>query len=125
MAMAAMSAASVLMRPAREDGDVVLRADVVAGARAMASLTLAYLPFAMLVGAAAAASANPTAAWLATWAIYGGAAHLTVLAVLAQGSGWVTAALVGLLVNLRLAAYGTAMARAGAPRRCGSASSPR
>jgi predicted branched-subunit amino acid permease len=71
---------------------------------------VAYVPFALLVGAAAAASANPMAAWLATWTIYGGAAHLAVLDVLAHGSGWVAAALVGLLINVRLMAYAAAMA---------------
>ncbi len=56
-----------------------------------------------------AASDNPLAAWLGTWLIFGGAAQLAVLDVLAQEPGWVTAAVVGLLVNLRLAAYATAM----------------
>lgn len=92
------------------DDDALRRPDLVAGVRAMSTLAFAYLPFALLVGAAVAASANPAAAWLATWAIYGGAAQLAVLAVLGQGSGWAMAALVGLLVNLRLAAYATAMA---------------
>jgi predicted branched-subunit amino acid permease len=78
----------------------------------MAPLLPAYVPFGLLVGAAAAASANPWAAWLATWAIYGGAAHLAVLDVLAHGSGWVAAAVVGLLVNTRLTAYAAAMAPA-------------
>lgn len=84
--------------------------DLRAGARAMAPMLVAYIPFGLLVGAAVAASANPLAAWLATWTIYGGAAHLAVLDVLAQGSGWVAAAAVGLLVNARLTAYATAMA---------------
>ena len=56
------------------------------------------------------ASADPLAAWLATMTIYGGAAHLAVLGVLAQGSGWPAAAAVGLLVNARLIAYAAAMA---------------
>jgi predicted branched-subunit amino acid permease len=86
------------------------RAELRAGVRAMAPMILAYLPFALMVGAAVAASANPLAAWLATWTIYGGAAHLAVLDVLAQGSGWLAAAAVGLLVNARLTAYATAMA---------------
>lgn len=95
------------------------RAELRAGARAMATMMVAYVPFGLLVGAAAAESANPTAAWLATWAIYGGAAHLAVLDVVAQGSGWVVAAGVGLLVNARLLAYATAMAPdwSGAPLR--------
>jgi predicted branched-subunit amino acid permease len=86
------------------------RSDLRAGIRAMAPMMLAFVPFALVVGAAVASSANPWAAWLATWTIYGGAAHLAVLGVLAQGSGWVAAAVVGLLVNARLAAYATAMA---------------
>jgi predicted branched-subunit amino acid permease len=81
-----------------------------AGARAMAPMTLAYVPFAFAVGSAVAGSADPMAAWLATWTIYGGAAHLAVLDVLADGSGWVAAALVGVLVNARLTAYAAAMA---------------
>lgn len=86
------------------------RADLRAGARAMGPTMVAYLPFGLVVGAAAAASANPLAAWLSTWTIYGGAAHLAVLGALNQGSGWAAAAAVGLLVNARLAAYSTAMA---------------
>lgn len=81
-----------------------------AGVRAMAPMLVAYVPFGLLVGAAVAASANPLAAWLATWTIYGGAAHLAVLDVLGHGSGWMAAAAVGLLVNARLTAYSTAMA---------------
>ena len=81
-----------------------------AGASAMLPMLLAYLPFGLLVGAAVAASDNPVAAYLATWTIYGGAAHLAVLDVLGHGSGWAAAAVVGLLVNVRLSAYATAMA---------------
>ena len=86
------------------------RDDLRAGARAMAPMIVVYVPFALIVGSAVASSANPLAAWLATWTIYGGAAHLAVLEVLAHGSGWVAAAVVGLLVNARLAAYAAAMA---------------
>lgn len=81
-----------------------------AGARAMAPLIAAYAPFAFLVGSAVAASDDPLAAWLATWFIYGGAAHLAVLDLLADGSGWVAAAVAGVLVNARLTAYAAAMA---------------
>lgn len=84
--------------------------DVRAGARAMAPLIAAYAPFAFLVGTAVAASENPLAAWLATWTIYGGAAHFAVLDLLAHGSGWVAAAAAGVLVNARLTAYAVAMA---------------
>ena len=89
--------------------DVGTRRDARDGARAMLPVLAAYAPLGLVVGAHVAASADPVAAWLGTWAIYGGAAQLAVLDVLAQDPGWVTAAEVGVLVNLRLAAYATAM----------------
>jgi predicted branched-subunit amino acid permease len=90
-----------------------------AGARAMAPLIAAYAPFAFLVGTAVAASEDPLVAWLATWAIYGGAAHLVVLDMLSGGSGWLAAAAAGVLVNARLSAYAAAMSPhwRGTPRR--------
>jgi len=88
----------------------LLDRDGAAGARAMLPLLVAYAPFALMVGAAVAASDNPLAAWLSTWTIYGGAAHLVTLDLLAHGSGWVAAAVAGLLVQTRLSAYSTAMA---------------
>src|SRR5262245_19390531 len=75
------------------------------GVRAMASILLAFAPFALAVGTAIAHSDNRLAAWLGTSTIYGGAAHLAVLDLLAIGSGWIAAASVALLVNLRLAAF--------------------
>jgi predicted branched-subunit amino acid permease len=89
---------------------VVPGPDARAGARAMAPIAVAYVPFGLLVGASVAASDNPLAAWLATWTVYGGAAHLAVLDVLGHGTGWLAAGAVGVLVNARLAAYSTAMA---------------
>ena len=83
----------------------LLDRDGAAGARAMLPLLVAYAPFALMVGAAVAASDNPLAAWLSTWTIYGGAAHLVTHDVLAQGSGWVAAAVAGLLVQTRPVSY--------------------
>jgi predicted branched-subunit amino acid permease len=80
------------------------------GARAMAPMLAAFLPFGLLVGAAVSVSDNPWAAWLSTWTIYGGAAHLATLDVLADGAGLVTAAAVGLLINARLTAYAVSLA---------------
>ena len=91
-----------------DDGDKT-RAELRAGARAMLPIVTAYAPLGLLVGAHVAKSDNPVAAWLSTWLIYGGAAQLAVLDVLAHGSGWLAAAIVGLLVNMRLAAFATAM----------------
>lgn len=95
-----------------EVADVVTRPrdDVLAGVRAMAPMLLAFAPFGLLVGAAVAASDSPTAAWLSTWTIYGGAAHLAVLEVLQHGTGVVGAALVGLLINARMVAYAVSLA---------------
>lgn len=86
------------------------REHTVAGVRAMAPMLLAYAPFGLLVGAAVAASESPTAAWLSTWTIYGGAAHLAVLDVLQGNTGVLGAALVGLLVNARMIAYSVSLA---------------
>ncbi|MDP3891433.1 AzlC family ABC transporter permease [Nocardioides sp.] len=80
------------------------------GARAMLPMVAAYAPFGLLVGAAVARSDQPWAAWLATWTIYSGAAHLAVLDVLGSGAGVVGAVLVGLTVNARLVAYSASMA---------------
>jgi predicted branched-subunit amino acid permease len=93
--------------------------DVRAGARAMAPLIAAYAPFAFLVGTAVAASEDPLVAWLATWAIYSGAAHLVVLDMISDGTGWIAAATAGVLVNARLTAFAAAMAPqwSGSPRR--------
>src|SRR3954451_11334520 len=89
--------------------EVGTRRDARAGARAMLPIVTAYAPLGLVVGAHVAASDSPVAAWLVTWLIYGGAAQLAVLDVLAHDPGWVSAAAVGVLVNLRLAAYAPAM----------------
>ncbi len=78
----------------------------------MGPVIVAYVPFALVVGASIASSAQPWAAWAGTWLVYGGAAHLALLDVLAHGGGWLPAAAVGLLVNVRLTAYAAAMAPA-------------
>jgi len=83
--------------------------DLVAGARAVLPAVVAFAPLALMVGAAVAASDHPLAAWLSTWTIHGGAAQLMTLDVVAQQSGWIAAATAGLLVQVRLSAYSTAM----------------
>lgn len=86
------------------------RSELTAGVRAMAPMLLAYAPFGLLVGAAVATSQSPWAAWLSTWTIYGGAAHLAVLDVLRQDTGVLGAAVVGLLINARMVAYSVSLA---------------
>ena len=73
-------------------------------------MVVGYVPFGLLVGAAVAESDRPLASWLATWTIYGGAAHLAVLEVLDSGAGLAACTVVGLMINARLAAYSAAMA---------------
>ncbi|MCW2761976.1 MAG: hypothetical protein JWR85_2177 [Marmoricola sp.] len=91
------------------DAGTEIRSDARDGVRAMLPIVLAYVPLGLVVGGHVAASSDPMAAWIGTWLIYGGAAQLAVLDVLSDGSGWLAAGVVGLLVNLRLAAYATAM----------------
>ena len=79
------------------------------GMRAMAPMLVALVPFAVVVGTAVAQSDHRLAAWLGTSTIYGGAAHLAVLDLVSDGAGWVSAAAVGLLINVRLAAFATSM----------------
>lgn len=103
---------SVVVAPrgvARADAGADAGADARAGVRAMLPIVLAYSPLGLVVGAHVAASSDPVTAWLGTWLIYGGAAQLAVLDVLTHDSGWLAATIVGLLVNLRLAAFSTAM----------------
>jgi predicted branched-subunit amino acid permease len=83
-----------------------------AGVRAMLPVVSAYVPFALVVGSAVAVSEHPAVAWAATFTIYGGAAQVTVLDLVARGSGWMAAGLVALLVNARIGAYAAAMAPA-------------
>lgn len=98
--------------PGRAGARTATGSDVRAGARAMVPVVTAYIPFGIVVGQAVAASSSPWVAWSATLPIYGGAAQLAVLEVLAAGSGWMGAAVAGLLVQARLAAYAASMAPA-------------
>jgi predicted branched-subunit amino acid permease len=75
----------------------------------MAPMLVALIPFALVVGTAVAQSDHRVAAWLGTSTIYGGAAHLAVLDLVSDGAGWVSAAAVGLLINVRLGAFATSM----------------
>ena len=81
-----------------------------AGFRAMTPVVAAYAPFALVVGTSVATSAAPWSAWIGTWLVYGGAAQVAVLDVLGHGGGWISAAAIGLIINVRLAAYAAAMA---------------
>ena len=85
--------------------DTGRRREAVRGAIAMTPITVGYLPFGLLLGAAVARSAEPLAAWSGTGLIFGGSAHLTVIQMLRTGSGAWAAAGAALLVNVRLLVY--------------------
>jgi len=81
--------------------------DVRAGVVAMVPFVVGLAPFALVIGAAAAASADPIAGWSGSWLIYGGGAHLAVLRSL--DAGLVVAVAGGLLINARLLAYSASL----------------
>jgi predicted branched-subunit amino acid permease len=80
-----------------------------AGVRAVSPVLVALVPLALVVGQHIAADRDPLAAFVGSWVVFSAGAQLASLDVLAHGSGWAGAAAVGLLVNLRMAAYATAM----------------
>ena len=80
------------------------------GARAVLPAVVAYVPFGLIVGAHVATSADPLVAWLGTFTIYGGAAQLALLDVLAAGGSVLAAAVTALLLQARLAVYSAALA---------------
>jgi predicted branched-subunit amino acid permease len=86
------------------------RSPLTDGARAMLPAVVAYVPFGLLVGAHVATSPQPLVAWLGTFTIYGGAAQLALLDVLAAGGSVVAAAVTALLLQARLAVYAAALA---------------
>src|SRR5262245_27996700 len=83
--------------------------DVRAGFLAMVPFVVGYAPFALVIGAAVARSANPLAGWSGSWLIYGGSAHLPALRSL--DAGLLVAVAGGLLINARLLAYSASLAQ--------------
>lgn len=79
------------------------------GVAAMLPLTIAYVPFALVIGAAVAEVDDPVAGWAGSWLIFGGSAHLAALRGLAGGTA-AMAVVAGVLVQARLLVYGASMA---------------
>jgi predicted branched-subunit amino acid permease len=100
---------SVDLSDARADGSVGDARAFRAGVRAMVPVLVALVPLSLVVGQRIAANGDSLAGWAGSWVVYSAGAQLASLEVLGHGSGWVSAAAVGLLVNLRLAAYATSM----------------
>ncbi len=87
-----------------------LRAEFLGGLRDMAPLLVGITPFGLLLGATVAASEDALGAWAGALPIYGGSAHLAVLGTLDHGGGLLVAAAAGVLVNLRVIVYSSALA---------------
>ena len=101
--MSTVEFAEVARRSERADRDVR------AGFLAMVPFVVGYAPFALVIGAAVADSADPLAGWSGSWLIYGGSAHLAVLRSL--DAGLLVAVAGGLLINARLLAYSASLAQ--------------
>jgi predicted branched-subunit amino acid permease len=71
---------------------------------------LPLVPFALVVGAAVSASADPVAAWAGTLLIYSGSAQLGLLQQLHEGTPVWTAIFVAALINVRLVVYSASLA---------------
>jgi predicted branched-subunit amino acid permease len=80
------------------------------GALAMLPMLAGYMPFALVIGSAAADRGTPLAGWAGSWLILGGSAHLATMRTLDE-AGVAAAIFTGLLVNARLLVYSASLAR--------------
>jgi predicted branched-subunit amino acid permease len=80
------------------------------GVLSMAPLLVAYAPFALVIGATAAANGGAFAGWTGSWLVYGGSAQLAAMRTLGH-SGPLLAVATGLLINARLVVYSAGLAR--------------
>jgi predicted branched-subunit amino acid permease len=81
-----------------------------AGVLTALPMLLAYIPFALVIGSAAAEHGDPLAGWAGSFLIFGGSAHLAAIRTL-DDAGAAAAILTGLLINARLLIYSTSLAR--------------
>lgn len=87
------------------------RADVLDGIKAALPLVIPAMPFGLVLGVFIAESIVPNlVGFLGNYFIFGGAAQLTVVAVLGGGGGLVSAVAAGLVVNARHFMYSAAVA---------------
>jgi predicted branched-subunit amino acid permease len=80
------------------------------GALAMLPMLAGYVPFALVIGSAAADRGTPLAGWAGSWLILGGSAHLATMRTLDE-AGLAAAIFTGLLINARLLVYSASLAR--------------
>src|SRR4249920_3269024 len=80
-------------------------------ARDAAPVVLAYVPFALALGATLAAThLQPMVAWSSSPLLFGGAAQLLAVQLLDAGAGAVVVVLGALVVNARMLLYSAALA---------------
>jgi predicted branched-subunit amino acid permease len=104
--MATELATTLAARPAtRPTGRSAHRA----GAQAMVPYILGLGPFAVVIGATIGHLHSRWSAWAGVWPIFGGSAHLATVHALQDG-GATIAILTGLMINIRVLAYGFAVA---------------
>jgi predicted branched-subunit amino acid permease len=96
--------------PARAPAPAPAPSAVRLGVLTMLPMVAAFVPFALVIGSAAAEQGAPVAGWMGSWLIYGGSAHLAAMRTL-RDAGPVAAIATGLLVNARLLVYSTSLAR--------------
>src|SRR5262249_32913451 len=79
------------------------------GVVTMLPMLAAFIPFALVIGSAAAEHGAPLAGWAGSWLIFGGSAHLAAIRTL-DDAGPLAAILTGLLIHARLVVYSTSLA---------------
>lgn len=78
----------------------------------MTGLAIGYLPFAMAIGATIAASpVSRVGGWAGAPIIAAGAAHLTLIELIAGGAAAIAAAGVAIMINARIVAYSAGLAK--------------
>jgi predicted branched-subunit amino acid permease len=87
------------------------------GVLTMLPMLVGYVPFALVIGSAAADHGARLAGWSGSWIIFGGSAQLAAIRTIDQ-AGAVAAILTALLIHARLVVYSTSLARSwtGQPR---------
>lgn len=98
-------------RRAADPQTSVARRAAVMAAREMMPIATGMVPFAVVVSVAIDASPmHVLAGWIVSGLVYGGSAQLAAMGALAEGAGPLAALSAGVLVSLRLSAYGAALA---------------
>ena len=100
------------------DTSPIQRRSVLTGACDMAGLMVPAVPFGLVVGLSVAESSliQDFVGWSSSALIFGGAAQLTAITLLAGGSSWFAALVAALVVNVRHTMYSAAMVPAFRPQ---------